>query len=104
MERLSLTLNHLRKEYTSSNSKQPKKYSTNPQEALDKILDSYKLCNSINKLPRYFNAKIIELIDKFSSSLVYFSLSITMSLEGLFGQSLSHHNLYITLKDLDKFK
>lgn len=58
----------------------------------------------MNKLPRYFNAKVIELIDKFSSSLVYFSLSLTMGLEGIFGPSLSHHNLYITLKDSDRFK
>lgn len=102
MEHLSSTLNHLQNEYTTSKESIPKPI--NPIEALDKILASYKLCNSINKLPRYFNAKIIELIDKFSSSLVYFSLSITMGLEGIFGPSLSHHNLYITLKDCDKFK
>jgi NADH:ubiquinone oxidoreductase subunit len=67
-------------------------------------MSSYKLSKSLNKLPRFFNAKIIELIDKFSSAIVYFALGLSMGLEGLFDETLSYHNLYITLKDSEHFK
>ena len=84
---------------------QPKLNINNPhQNSLVEILKNYRLSKSLNKLPRFFHAKTIELLDKFSSSLVYFGLGLTMGLEGLFDETLSYHNLYITLKDSTHFK
>lgn len=74
------------------------------KKSLVDIMQGYKLTNSMNKIPRFFNAKLIELLDKFASSFVYFTLGVTMSMEGLFDETLSYHNLYISLKDSDHFK
>lgn len=74
------------------------------KQSLVEIMKSYKLTNSMNKIPRFFNAKLIELLDKFASSFVYFALAVSMSMEGLFDETLSYHNLYISLKDSENFK
>lgn len=39
---------------------------------------------AISKLPRFFHAKTIELIDKMGSNLVYFSLGMALTFQGLF--------------------
>lgn len=59
---------------------------------------------AISKLPRFFHAKTIELIDKLGSNLVYFSLGMALSFQGLFDHDNVEQNMQMRLKDSKYFK
>ena len=79
------------------------------QEAQSKInaedtLIKTAFIQAISKLPRFFHAKVIELVDKLSSNLVFFSLGMALSFQGLFDHENVSQNMQTHLKDSKYFK
>ena len=73
-------------------------------EDFERLLETTNLIKMIKKLPRFFNAKVIEILDKLSASLIYFSIGLSISLDGLFDEAISTESMYVILKDSKYFK
>jgi len=65
---------------------------------------SVEMMKLLNKIPRFFSAKSIELIDKLSSSLVSFTYGLVFSLEKVLNDPKNGSLYYVLLKDSSLFK
>jgi len=67
-------------------------------------LHKIKIYASISKLPRFYHAKVIELVDKLSSVLAFMSIGLSYTFDSIFAPSNTNTHFQSTLKESRLFK